>query len=156
MKNESEALFTETIIGEILEINRTGQYVDDDKAALPKEIVKGELTPFEKAAYTLYKRDILKYRELSSELVAFLKSGRAAGQQELACNRLIEKIGTVSKLFTFQVRHRLNLWRSVINVRKGFQVVEVPVYWTKEVKKLDISSVIEKEIGVNTKLKGSA
>ena len=157
MENRNDAQFADTIVGEILEIDRTGEYIDSKKAALPKEILKGELTLSEKAVYTLYRRDILRYRELSSELAALLKTGKGAGELELVCNMLAEKIKTVSKLFAFQVRSRLNLWQgSIINIRKGFQVVEVQVHWKKKIKKSDVSAVIEKEIGVNTALVGNA
>jgi hypothetical protein len=137
MKKDNDDVFTDTIIGEIIEIHHTGEYIDGDHAALSAEILIGALTLFEKEAYTLYQRDILVHRELLSELVRLEKSGKNTGEADLACKVLAEKIKMVNKLFTFHVRNRLNLWNgSIIAVRKGFQLVEVKVYWTKEVKNL--------------------
>lgn len=153
---DNEDIFQGTILKEIADIKEEN-YIDGKYKKASREKPKGVLTEFEKRAYTLYKRDMEILKKMEAGLADSSLSDEEKTDLNLQCNILSEKIKIISKLFTFTVRSRLGIWEgSMIAVRKGFEVVIVHEYWSREVGPVEAAKIIKKEKGVTTSQTGSA
>lgn len=143
--------FVTAIVKEIREVSRKGDYFNNLRERLPAEEPRGEMSRFQKAALTLYKRDILKFRELNARLVS---GGEIIPEEEekliLEKNVLESKIKITHRLFARSVRRKFTLWWESFAPRRGFIIVLLPEKYTIIMDKKNVQAFIEKEMGVNT------
>lgn len=154
---DSNDIFQGTILKEIMEIKEKN-YIDSKHKKTTREKPAGILTNFEKAAFTLYRGDIEKLKNMEDNLQTNKSlTPEDISDLKLKRNILDEKIKIVSKLFTFTVRSRLGIWEgSIIAVRKGFEVVIVHEHWSKKTGFAKAEKIINKEKGATTSVTAHA
>ena len=116
-KDALQKIKESSVSKEVLEILKSGEFVDNPRRMHVKEECSSELTREEKAVYSLYKGSL-------SNLVR----GEWSGSVVVEFNRgaLKEKIKASSKLFVGMVRIRLGVRENrLIDIRYGYKIVIV-------------------------------